>query len=228
MSGADDPTAADVPLPEDHVARLSGNETAMLCLKAARGAGMFWGLAEEAGYGARWLSDRGIAGAGALAAHLDWAEGRPWQELAPRALDDLRPRSAGGRLCPIALGAALSDRGGLTAPEEAGPVGAPVLLLPFLHMLARAAGHPVQLRWPGGAVGVTPGGALRGAADALTALPEARLVIAPGAPDGAARSTAAPPAPEVLARLEELALKTAVPATGASRVDAGAAGGDND
>ncbi|MEF9603350.1 DUF3726 domain-containing protein, partial [Paracoccus sp. PXZ] len=45
---------------------LSRNETEALCLKAARGAGMSWGLAEEAAFAAGWLGAHGIDGAGAL------------------------------------------------------------------------------------------------------------------------------------------------------------------
>ena len=36
-------------------APLSCNEAASLCMKAARGAGMSWGMAEEAGFAAAWL-----------------------------------------------------------------------------------------------------------------------------------------------------------------------------
>ena len=40
-------------------ASLSRNEVASLCMKAARGAGMSWGLAEEAGFAAAWLVQHG-------------------------------------------------------------------------------------------------------------------------------------------------------------------------
>ena len=43
-------------------ASLSRNEVASLCMKAARGAGMSWGLAEEAGFAAAWLVQHGING----------------------------------------------------------------------------------------------------------------------------------------------------------------------
>lgn len=41
-----------------------------VCLTAARGAGLPWGLAEEAGYAAGWLTARGMDGGAALLAHL--------------------------------------------------------------------------------------------------------------------------------------------------------------
>ena len=41
-------------------APLSCNEAASLCMKAARGAGMSWGMAEEAGFAAAWLVSHGI------------------------------------------------------------------------------------------------------------------------------------------------------------------------
>ena len=42
------------------------NEIDSLCQKAARGAGLDWGLAEEAGFAAAWLAARGADGAAAL------------------------------------------------------------------------------------------------------------------------------------------------------------------
>ena len=47
------------------------NEIESLCKKAARGAGLSWGLAEEAGKAARWLSAHGLDGPGVLARSCD-------------------------------------------------------------------------------------------------------------------------------------------------------------
>ncbi|MGR3485095.1 MAG: DUF3726 domain-containing protein [Paracoccaceae bacterium] len=82
---------------------LSLGEVEALSRKAARGAGLPWGLAEEAGRAVRHLHALGLDGASALAACL----GRPG--------------------CPIAAGCALSD--GLGPP--ASPVASPLLLLAF-------------------------------------------------------------------------------------------------
>ena len=50
---------------------LSLNEVEMIALKAARGAGMAWGMAEDAGRAARWLAGCGQDWAGSLLAVLD-------------------------------------------------------------------------------------------------------------------------------------------------------------
>jgi len=50
---------------------LSLNEVELTAMKAARGAGFAWGMAEELGRSARWLAVRGIPWAAALLAVLD-------------------------------------------------------------------------------------------------------------------------------------------------------------
>ena len=97
-------------------------ETAALALKATRGAGLSWGLAEEAAGAVFWLHQRGLPGISALCGYLDCygAAG-----------------TAGDAACPLVLGAALSD-GTHAVPEQLderidlGTVSAPLLLLPFV------------------------------------------------------------------------------------------------
>jgi len=97
-------------------------ETAALALKATRGAGLSWGLAEEAAGAVFWLHQRGLPGISALCGYLDCygAAG-----------------TAGDAACPLVLGAALSD-GTHVVPEQLGEridlgtVSAPLLLLPFV------------------------------------------------------------------------------------------------
>ncbi|MEJ6388060.1 DUF3726 domain-containing protein [Gymnodinialimonas ulvae] len=103
---------------------LSLGELQSLALKAARGTGRPHGLAEEAAFGVRWLTERGHDGAGALAALLSETDGRP-------------------EGCSIGLGTALSDAGAV--PEgPLGPVYSPMMLLPFLAPLcAKDAGLSV-------------------------------------------------------------------------------------
>lgn len=91
---------------------LSRTETRALATKAARGAGLDWGLAEEAGFAAEALAARGIDGLSLLAR---------W--LAKRTASPLR--------CPIALGAQLADLPP-EAPLRLERVAFPALLLPFL------------------------------------------------------------------------------------------------
>ena len=120
-------------------------ETAALALKAARGAGMSWGLAEETAASVVWLHSRGLPGISALCSYLG-------QAAAPQSPE-------GG--CPIMTGCALFD-GMMDVPEtssqtlDLGHVHAPLLLLPFVARLE--PGH-YWLQAPGlpGPVSITEG-----------------------------------------------------------------------
>lgn len=232
-----DPTRSGPPVPTGKGARLSQNEIEQLCLKAARGAGMSWGLAEEAGFAAAWLAMRGLDGPGALLAQLQEAKGRPWREICPVVAPGRFRAAEGGCLCPVALGSALCDH--VSLPETAmtdtalrvGPVTHPVLLLAFLSDLARVQGVSLRLAWSGGKVLLTADGRMSGDAARLEAEArlEGELSIQQDAPD----APAAPGEPlnvsaETLNDLNAFALCTTVPASEASRAGAGAAAGDND
>lgn len=232
-----DPTRSGPPLPSGAGARLSHNEVEQLCLKAARGAGMSWGIAEEAGFAAAWLAMQGLDGPGALLAQIQAAEGHPWNEICPVvAPGQFRPAD-GGCLCPIALGAALCDHARLPetaiedAPLSVGPVSHPVLLLPFLSDLARTLGERVRMDWPGGSVRLFGDGRIFGDVGTLTGESrlEATLSVSTTAPD-APMATVAPlfVQAETLRDLNAFALRTTVPASEASRDGAGAAPGEND
>ena len=107
-------------------------ETAALVLKAARGAGMSWGLAEETAASVVWLHSRGLPGISALCSYLGQYLG---QHLGQAAA----PQSPEGG-CPIMTGCALID-GMMDVPEtssqtlDLGHVHAPLLLLPFVARL---------------------------------------------------------------------------------------------
>ncbi|MEC8110292.1 MAG: DUF3726 domain-containing protein, partial [Pseudomonadota bacterium] len=102
-------------------------ETAALALKAARGAGMSWGLAEETAASVVWLHSRGLPGISALCSYFGQYLG---QHLGQAAA----PQSPEGG-CPIMTGCALID-GMMDVPEtssqtlDLGHVHAPLLLLP--------------------------------------------------------------------------------------------------
>lgn len=232
-----DPTRSGSPLPPGAGAQLSQNEVEQLCLKAARGAGMSWGIAEEAGFAAAWLTMQGLDGPGVLLAQLQAATGHPWHEICPVvAPRQFRPAD-GGSLCPIALGAALCDHARL--PETAigdaalsiGPVSHPALLLPFLSEIAQTLGKGVRMDWPGGSVLLFSDGRTSGEVGALVG--ETRLEATLSAVTRAPDAPVAPVAPpfvraETLRDLNAFALRTTVPASEASRTGAGAAAGDND
>ncbi|MEL6265421.1 MAG: hypothetical protein AAFR52_07200, partial [Pseudomonadota bacterium] len=149
--------------------------------------------------------------------------------------DSLRPVSD-GQLLPIAVGAALSDFAGLLpARVAAGPVLRPILLLPFVHQRSQAMAAALSVTWSKGVVRVEPDGTLRGDATGLDAVKVAVVTTSPAddrpgadarAPDRAPDRV--PLAERTLARLNDFAMSTTVPATAASRADAGSAGTDND
>lgn len=227
MMERNDPTRTGFTPPPTGTVRLSGNEVEALCMKAARGAGFDWGLAEEAGFAARWLFERGIDGPGALLAHLDRSAGAFSQVV---MVDGVLSRKGEGLLSPIVVGTALSDFAALGRDRfRAGPVDRPVLVLPFIQQVAATSQCPLTLNWPGGFVSVTPEGEISGQSKALASMASAEISIAPGIRHPSApRCSLAVPAADTLARLNAFAMLTCVAASAASRADAGSANGDND
>jgi hypothetical protein len=120
---------------------VSLNEIETTMLKAARGAGMAWGLAEEAAQAARWLAARCLPFEALFAFLL---ESEAWRSEVRIDGASLGPRSAGDWLCPIRAGAWLSDIGdNLSVRIER--VLCPLLLAPFA---ARRKGQS-ELAWEG-------------------------------------------------------------------------------
>lgn len=203
--------------------RLTLGEIEALCQKAARGAGLDWGLAEEAGRAARALAAAGLPGPEALAAALAAGPG-----AAPRVA---RGRWTGaGPLCPLRTGTALADFALLPEGPAQGlalaPVRAPLLLLPFVALAAARWRGALRIDWGAGA-GTAGFGALRAGGALMAPMAAVRICAAP----------APLPAPALTGReipagtrevLEALALATTVPPSAASRTGAGAAADDND
>ena len=108
------------------------NEIEAMGKRAARGAGLDWGIAEEAGKATRWLTAHGLPGPELLAELLTRNEGKSYDELAPVSADGVWLAKS-GRLCPLIAGAALSDRATELAAGRAfelGPIAFPLLLAP--------------------------------------------------------------------------------------------------
>ncbi len=118
---------------------LSFYETGVLARRATRGAGYDWGLAEEATFAAGWLCDYGVDGADVLSRYYQRVDGQGVASRAVPAWPDSWVGEAfgGATLCPLCLGAALSDFGLPSGVDKVviPLVYAPVLLLPFIANL---------------------------------------------------------------------------------------------
>ena len=126
------------------------NEVEVYGRRAARGAGMSWGLAEEAGKASRWLAERGLPGVELLLRLLQANDGRPYASMAP-VIAAVRWHALDGDLCPVCSGAALRDR--ISVLEQGdeislGALACPLLLAPFLDQSWRSDGGSYEMRWP--------------------------------------------------------------------------------
>ncbi|GAB5469352.1 MAG: hypothetical protein Kilf2KO_23820 [Rhodospirillales bacterium] len=206
---------------------VSLSEIDALGQKAARGAGFSWGLAEEAGRAARWLAACGQPGPEALLETLRRVDG----ETASHAplLEGALWKAESGWLCPIAAGAALSDRAQEIASGRAyrlARVMTPLLLVPLLWRAARDLDCRFKLEGPGLAVIALPDGVATRDWDRLRAPEASDLTVARGE-EAPVPTTVAGPGPwrtsvDTWRALDRFAHRTYAPATEASRAGAGA------
>jgi hypothetical protein len=109
-------------------------EIRALALKATRGSGMPWGLAEEASEAVTWLQARSLPGVSALCRYLNWYQLQ--KTLVPNWTGILIESNT-IPYCPFVIGTAISD-GAVKIPPDVntkaslGLIRQPVLLLPFL------------------------------------------------------------------------------------------------
>ncbi len=202
--------------------RVSLAEIDAMGRKAARGAGYSWGMAEEAGRAARWLAAYRLPGPEALVAVLNEVDATV-PEHAPLIDGDLWHCDAGA-LCPIAAGAALSDRAEAIqqgADFRLGPVIWPVLLVPFLCRAARDLDCAMTLEGGDFLVHATREGPVAADWWAVTIPLSRQLLVtrASEAPGELRRpGSAAHVLPvELWRRLDHFAQRTYAPATEASR-----------
>ena len=220
-------------------ANLSRNETESLCMKAARGAGFSWGMAEEVCFAAGWLCEQGIDGATPLLALLTQKLDRPTDFGKPVFVDGHWQSVDHGPLCPIRLGAALTDRAALPGgpfrqDAQLDPVETPLLLLPFLVRVAQICQKSLTIDWQEGRLHIRPEGKIEDLDIIVWAGSNALPMKITMSSTEDLKSVVAVPAslPSVLLStvngLGVLALRTTVPATNASRSGAGSATTDND
>lgn len=134
--------------------QLSRSEIESVCTTAARGAGMSWGMAEEAGFAGGWMASRALDGVALLASHLYEMPAYCWPDISPVVKQGIWcAKDSDQVLCPIAVGATLSDYvnvkpellhdTGLQLPR----VGFPALVLPFVASVANSLNTSVRLQF---------------------------------------------------------------------------------
>lgn len=209
------------------------NEIEALSREAARGGGMSWGLAEEAGKAVRWLGGAGFPGPWLLAELLRQNDGRPYSDLAPRRLNGSW-RARTGLLCPIVAGALICDRADELEGDGAlrlRDVAVPLLLAPFAREAACAIGRTVVLQWRGASLVLgNDAPKLDGDAASLTVAAARSVALLPAGEQARGAAWTSPGrlmSPETLRALEMFALRTYAPATEASRAGAGAGRNDD-
>ena len=199
-------------------------ETAALATKAARGAGMPWGLADETGVAVSWLHAHGIPGLAALCRYLKWHDNG--------SVTQWPDRPAGvACYCPIALGTAYMD-GAIPLTLAIDTIREPVLMLPFIAK--RAGFQPLQVNMGPLIICVSADGVFNPYLDTALLISQAKCTI------NHATDTATMTPYELTQRvpsyffgcvtvLDEFAKKTYAPATDESRMaGAGAGAGLND
>ncbi|MES2335322.1 MAG: DUF3726 domain-containing protein [Pseudomonadota bacterium] len=193
----------------EHPIDLAHSELNALVTKAARGAGMSWGLAEEAGWAAEWLSRRGLPAAA-------WAA-----EWLAQAVD--------GRPTPVQVGVAFADA--LPAaqtwfPDATLPDGmsAPGYLLPFLHLAATRFGQTEIIAPLGLAARMQPDGTATFGHGWSNRTAGWRISIFSNREETRRAGVSV----SVIDCLHGLALSTTVPPSDTSRNQAGSSSTDND
>ncbi|MEO9515910.1 MAG: DUF3726 domain-containing protein [Paracoccaceae bacterium] len=211
------------------------NEIEALAKRAARGAELSWGMAEEAGKATRWLASHDLPGTDLLADLLAQNDARAPCESAPMALDGVWT-AASGTLCPLASGAALNDCAaelGMGRAIEMAQVSHPLLIAPFAAWAAIHLGAPVSLNWLDLRIATDGQGIwiddpkLQIAQTGAVSLTCARVGTVTG--QASIPSMRAHVSQSSLDRLNVFAGRTYAPATAASRLlGAGAGTSDND
>lgn len=217
------------------------NEIEVLSLKAARGAGLPWGLAQEAGWAVRWLEARELPGAETLARLIENidldAGGLPRLETLMPDVDILPWRASGGALPGLMAGIAFLDRAMMIEANgelEMVVVKEPLLFLPFAAAASGVSGHPLEVVWAGNRKLVS-GGEIVGAVPLVEDIEAVEymsvrvvgLMPVAGGPKPGTGGVAVDDS--VLARLDAFAARTYVPESEESRQKGAGAGNiDND
>lgn len=210
------------------------NEVEAHSKRAARGAGLGWGLAEEAAKATRWLCAQNIDGCRVLTGVLEAHQDPACNLQAPISLVG-EWRAEAGRLCPLYVGASLSDCATLVGSNGVSirDLSHPLFILPFVAAAARKAKTNLQVRWPGATMttnGKTVDLAISTeAAFYIEQVEQVEITVAPPLSKDANQIGRARPSNRDWEKLNSFAALTYAPATEASRrLGAGAGQSDND
>ena len=212
------------------------NEIRALAAGAARGAGLPWGVAEEAGRAARWLEARGLAGLAALEGALEHLAAADWRRCFP-VPEGAVWRAEAGEIDGLLAGMTLADRADRPLPFASGGalvlagVRRPLLAVPFLAGVAQVSGARLAVSAGAGTpvIGIGPQSASE-SCRALEGMALAETVRIAKAGDGAMPPDlprlhgSIPVDTEVYARLDRRAARTHVPETDESRTRGAGAG----
>ena len=213
------------------------NEIRALATGAARGAGLPWGVADEAGRAARWLEARGLAGLSALDGALERLSETDWRRCVP-VPEGAVWRAESGEIDGLLAGMTLADRAGGPLPFSGGSalvlagVSRPLLAVPFLASVAGACGArlavSVGARTPAIGIGPQSAGESCRALEGMALAEAVRIEKAgdgPMPPHLLCLDGSIPVDTEVYARLARRAALTHVPESAESR-ERGAGAGD--
>lgn len=211
------------------------NEISAHAKRAARGAGLSWGMSEEAARAVRWLASYDLAGPELLLDVLVQNDRVPQEQVAPASLEG-EWFAPSGNLCPIAAGAALNDCADQLAdgrPIKMANVSYPLLLLPFAAWVSVYLRRPVSIAWQDVCLDTDCDGIwIDDPQSQINASNAAMLScqVAPLRKDAAIRpGLRGSVQPDIWAGLDAFAQRTYAPATEASRLlGAGAGVSDND
>ncbi len=211
------------------------NEVEAMGRRSAHGAGLYWGVAEEAGKAIRWLAAHGLPGPELLAKLLKSIEHRGYSEFAP-TLTDRVLRAESGALSPLVAGAVLSDLAAEIAVGREFKFEAtrlPLLIAPYAAFSAKLKNITIELCWHGAKLTMTPDSGLlvEGDTEAINVWSVDNIFCQPVAGDiatelpgekGRAVDT------ETWDCLNTFAYRAFAPSTESSRLGAGARLIDND
>ncbi len=212
------------------------SEIEAMALKAAHGAGHYWGISEDAGRAVRWLCSAGIDGCAALVGLLSGNDPGDPSERGPGSpqVTATAWSSPTGILCPLLTGTAISDHASSITAEgiTLEQVVWPVLLVPFAASAARLARTGFSVEWQGASLftdgfGLAIPHGCRGLGDPFAKrVSVSRKRGVRCRPLGMSRFY---PTDPDWSKLEEFAARTYAPATDESRLlGAGAGLSDND